>query len=106
MVENGKSVALGGLIRERVSDNELKVPVLGDIPIIGPAMFKSENDVVERTELLLLITPKVVRTDQDGLSILKDLADEMSNIELSFSTQNEAQDVTEMEPDDGVLAAS
>lgn len=106
MVENGKSVALGGLIRERVSDNELKVPVLGDIPIIGPAMFKSENDVVERTELLLLITPKVVRSDQDGLSILKDLADEMSNIELSFSTQNEAQDVTDMEPDDGVLAAS
>jgi len=92
MVENGKSIALGGLIRERISDNESKVPILGDIPLIGPAMFKSENDVIERTELLLLITPKVVRSEQDGLSILKDLANDMSSIELSFSSQHPERD--------------
>lgn len=92
MVENGKSIALGGLIRERISNNESKVPILGDIPLIGPAMFKSEKDVIERTELLLLITPKVVRSEQDGLSILKDLANDMSSIELSFSSQHPEQD--------------
>ena len=59
-VHSGETIALGGLIRERSSDGASGIPVLMDIPVLGN-VFKTTNRGVERTELLILITPRVVR---------------------------------------------
>jgi len=58
-VDHGQSVALGGLIRERREKSRDKVPVLGDVPVLGAA-FRSTRDSDERTELLVIITPKLI----------------------------------------------
>lgn len=88
-VDSGKSIALGGLIRERVSDNTAKVPFLGSIPFLGKALFQTTNDVKERTELLVLITPRVVRSQTESDDIIEDLARDMSFIEAVYAHEAE-----------------
>lgn len=56
---DGESTLLGGLISSNRSDGKTKVPLLGDIPVLGRA-FQSRKQVGTRTELLMLITPYVV----------------------------------------------
>lgn len=56
---DGESTLLGGLISSNRSDGKTKVPLLGDIPILGRA-FQSRKQVGTRTEMLMLITPYVV----------------------------------------------
>ncbi|WP_313228735.1 secretin N-terminal domain-containing protein [Stenotrophomonas acidaminiphila] len=66
---DGQSTLLGGLISSTHSDAKTKVPLLGDIPLIGRA-FQNRNKSGNRTELLLLITPYVLEdaTQVDDIS--------------------------------------
>lgn len=59
LVQNGETVVLGGVFEATRSYNESKVPVLGDIPIIGHA-FKTTNRSNTKQELLIFVTPKVL----------------------------------------------
>ncbi|MET0982098.1 MAG: type IV pilus secretin PilQ [Telluria sp.] len=59
MVENGGTVVLGGIYQQSERSNESKVPLLGDIPVVG-YLFKSEGRENTKTELLVFITPKIV----------------------------------------------
>lgn len=60
VVNDGQSLALGGLIQQTTKKSRTKIPLLGDIPFLGAA-FRSNDDQIKRTELLILITPHVVR---------------------------------------------
>lgn len=60
LVQDGESLALGGLIQEKNSIARGQVPILGDIPLIGNA-FKNKTDGINRTELIIFIRPRVVR---------------------------------------------
>ncbi len=64
MVKDNETVVLGGLITSRVENREQKVPILGDIPGLG-TLFRNQNDTSRRTELLLVLTPHVIRTVDD-----------------------------------------
>jgi general secretion pathway protein D len=64
-VADGEAVALGGLIQERNTVGRNSVPVLGDIPLLGNA-FGTKDDQINRTELLILIRPRVVRDGEDA----------------------------------------
>lgn len=57
---SGQTIALGGIIREHLQEYENKVPVLGDIPMVG-FFFKDIEDVKEKTETILLLTPHIIR---------------------------------------------
>jgi len=59
VAKDGLTVAIGGLIRNTVTKEENKVPILGDIPIIGNA-FKDKFESARRTEMVLLITPHIM----------------------------------------------
>ncbi|MFZ2301390.1 MAG: type IV pilus secretin PilQ [Gallionella sp.] len=65
MVENGGTVVIGGVFTQDVSDAINKVPVLGDVPVVG-WLFKSKVNSDKKTELLIFITPKIV---QDALNL-------------------------------------
>jgi len=67
-VDEGQSVVLGGLIREVQTRGQTKIPLLGDIPILGAA-FRSTTDVDRRTELLIVIRPRVIRRSSDAANI-------------------------------------
>ena len=59
-LRDGQSFAIGGLLNNVSQDERTKVPLLGDLPIIG-AMFRSKAERKERTQLVVLITPRLVR---------------------------------------------
>ncbi|MBL0710078.1 MAG: hypothetical protein JJV99_03525 [Colwellia sp.] len=64
VAQSGQTIILGGLISENISEGNKKTPWIADIPIIG-YLFKASGNGVSRTELIMLITPKVIdRTDQ------------------------------------------
>jgi len=65
---HGRTLAVGGLIRDETSDAEQKVPLLGDIPWLG-WLFKRKVVRRSRTELVLLVTPYVMRNGEDGEEI-------------------------------------
>ena len=58
-VENGGTVVLGGIFTQTEIDSELKVPLLGDIPVLG-RLFRSTRRTRDQTELLIFITPRII----------------------------------------------
>jgi general secretion pathway protein D len=64
-VTDGDAVALGGLIQERDTVNKNQMPILGDIPVLGKA-FGTKDDQINRTELLIIIRPRVMRDGEDA----------------------------------------
>jgi type II secretory pathway component GspD/PulD (secretin) len=67
-VKDGETVVIGGLITTTESEAESKVPFLGDIPGLG-ILFRATTRSKNRTELLVALTPRVVRTIEDGRRI-------------------------------------
>ncbi|MCK4248320.1 MAG: type II and III secretion system protein, partial [Candidatus Omnitrophica bacterium] len=62
IVKDGHTIAIGGLIKEKTVDTVVKVPILGDIPILG-YLFKHKANVLETTDLLIFITPRIIRAE-------------------------------------------
>ncbi|MFT6352394.1 MAG: type IV pilus assembly protein PilQ, partial [Neptuniibacter pectenicola] len=60
VVPDGQTIVLGGVFKNETSDSVNKVPLLGDLPIMG-ALFRNKESTSEKTELLIFITPKLVR---------------------------------------------
>ncbi|MDF1486402.1 type II secretion system secretin GspD [Ramlibacter sp. H39-3-26] len=75
-VRSGETLVLGGLIKDNTTNGRAGVPFLQDIPIIGNA-FGSTTVQNGRTELLVIITPRVVRTDQDARAVGGELREGM-----------------------------
>lgn len=71
-VRSGETLVLGGLIRDNGTDGSNGIPVVHEIPIFG-ALFGQKVRKQDRTELLVIITPRVVRSDQDARDISRDL---------------------------------
>jgi general secretion pathway protein D len=68
MAKDGLTVAVGGLIRTSVNKNERKVPLLGEIPVIG-RVFRSTIESEEDTETVLLITPRIMNAPGESEKI-------------------------------------
>jgi len=73
-VQDGETIALGGLIKNQVNKGRSTVPVLGDIPVLGHLFGDTTHDLV-RTELVVLLTPRVVRTPVDARAVTQALRD-------------------------------
>lgn len=70
LVRDQQTVVIGGLMRDRQSTSETKIPILGDLPIIG-ALFRTTTHTTEKTNLLLFLTPYVIRTPDDLRAIFE-----------------------------------
>ncbi|KPQ27008.1 MAG: type IV pilus assembly protein PilQ [Marinobacter excellens HL-55] len=62
LVANGETVVLGGIFQSEVATQTTKTPFLGDIPYLG-RLFKRTENIDERSELLIFITPKIIKND-------------------------------------------
>jgi type IV pilus assembly protein PilQ len=60
LVKDGQTVVLGGIMETERRDTEKKVPLLGDVPVLGN-LFKSKSKTNNRDELLIFITPRILR---------------------------------------------
>lgn len=75
-VKDGQTVVIGGLIQDIGTEKNSKVPVLGDLPILG-GLFRSSSSDIHQTELIMYITPRV-------LNISEDFETEMDDMEASI----------------------
>ncbi|WP_413287876.1 type II secretion system secretin GspD [Bdellovibrio sp. HCB337] len=75
VIKNEDTAVLGGLIRDRESETISKVPLLGDLPIIG-WLFKGRSTTKEKVNLLVFLTPKIIRNPTDQKTILNRKLDE------------------------------
>ncbi|MAQ14329.1 MAG: type II secretion system protein GspD [Sandaracinus sp.] len=64
MVRDQQTVVIGGLMRESVSRSETKIPILGDIPLLG-ALFRRQSTTRQKNNLLLFLTPYIIRDMRD-----------------------------------------
>jgi general secretion pathway protein D len=64
-VKSGHTLVLGGLIRETASDGRSGIPFLSKIPLLG-YLFSSSTDTFNKTELILLVTPRVISSQKDA----------------------------------------
>jgi len=88
-VHNQETVALGGLIRDRLEKATTAVPLLSEMPILGN-LFRSINDSATRTELLVLIRPRVVRNQDDARAVTEELRQKLPG--LLFDGESRSED--------------
>jgi type IV pilus assembly protein PilQ len=60
IIRDGETIVIGGLIDEQMRESANKVPLLGDIPVLG-VFFRNTSDSKRRSELLVFVTPRIVR---------------------------------------------
>ena len=75
-VQDGETVALGGLISNQVSKGRSTIPLFGNIPVLGH-LFGDTTGGLLRTELVVLLTPHVVRTPVDAEAVTRELRDKI-----------------------------
>lgn len=78
-VQSGETVALAGMMRERQESGDAGVPGLKKVPIIG-GLFRSRKNTSVRTELIVLITPHVVRDPNEMRQLTQDLKNSLSSV--------------------------
>ena len=78
-VRSGETLVLGGLIRDNSTSGKQGIPLLQDIPVLGK-LFGANSKNVARTELLVVITPRVVRNDVDLIAIGQEMRDRMKGL--------------------------
>lgn len=82
-VPDGETIVVGGLMRNQKIETETKVPILGDIPLLG-WFFKSKSSENTKTNLLIFITPRVVTESEKIKAITEEKQAEMKKIQDSY----------------------
>ena len=78
-VRSGETLVLGGLIKDNVRNSKSGVPILSAIPVVG-ALFGTHGSSANRTELLVILTPRVLRSDDDARAVSRELRDRMKGL--------------------------
>ncbi|MEM1544714.1 MAG: secretin N-terminal domain-containing protein [Candidatus Bathyarchaeia archaeon] len=71
MVKDGQTVVIGGFMRDRIEEVETGIPILKNLPLIGP-LFKRTEKAKSRTELMVFLTPRIVRTPDELRQLLEE----------------------------------
>ena len=66
-IKDGETLAIGGLIQENEQKTVQKIPVLGDLPVIGAA-FRSSSTSKSKTELVIMLTPKIINDGENSVA--------------------------------------
>ena len=80
IVQDGQTIVIGGLIDDITTTSETKVPVLGDIPILG-WLFRDTGESTEKTNLYIFLTPRVIKNPMEAESVLQEKQDHMNSVQ-------------------------
>jgi general secretion pathway protein D len=78
-VQDGQTIGLAGLIRDSSTLGNQGIPWLKDVPVLG-LLAGNQNNMRQRTELLMLLTPHVVHDGRDARELTEDLRDQLGNV--------------------------
>ncbi len=76
-VSDDETIALGGLIQDRETAGKTKVPIAGDVPVLGAA-FGQKTDANSRTELIIFIRPRVIRDMEEAKQVTEEFRRQLS----------------------------
>jgi general secretion pathway protein D len=79
IVRDNQTIVIGGLIDDTTTESETKVPVLGDIPILG-WLFRNTSETTTKTNLYIFITPRVIENPAEAQSVLQNKKGQMDEI--------------------------
>ena len=88
LVDDGGILILGGLIAEEVSDTESKVPLLGDIPIIG-FLFRTQNTTKTKQNLMVFLRPSILRDSKDAAFVTNEKYNHLRGVESGAYNQED-----------------
>lgn len=88
VVKNAQTVAIAGLIRDNKSTIEHKIPLLGDIPLLG-WLFKFQTKKAEKTNLMIFLTPHIIKESEDADTILKEKKEKMEEFKKERGIEGE-----------------
>jgi len=101
-VKDQETIVIGGLISESTSDSVAKVPILGDIPLLG-WLFKEKVKTKARTELMIFITPYVMENPDDVEKVTRHAKAEASQTDKKFDMDDLKLDRTQRKPSKGKI---
>lgn len=93
VVKDNETVVIGGLIDDTTSVDTYKVPLLGDIPLLG-SLFKTRSKPEDKTNLFIFITPHIIRNQDEAAAIYKKKLHDFGNIEEWVIKMNEKRTLT------------
>lgn len=77
MVNDGEGLALGGMMQTNKSVTKTQVPIIGDVPLLGNA-FRQKDNQIAKTELIIIITPHVIRNLDEARAVTDEFRHELS----------------------------
>jgi general secretion pathway protein D len=86
VVDDGELLVIGGLIEDRYTDRNSKVPLLGDMPWLG-ALFRSESRTKTRTNLIVFLRPLIVRDRETASTVSRERHDEVRQLQQRSQPQ-------------------
>ena len=91
LASHNETIVLGGLIQDDVTDTKKKVPVLGDIPVLG-RLFRSDSKTREKTNLLVFLRPTVINTGEEAEATTQRKYGDIWEVEIN-STDSEIDEL-------------
>jgi len=86
ILRHGESIIIGGLVKNYNTSSETKVPLLGDIPLVGEALFTSQNDSEQEDNLVIILTPYIV-DKSENLSKLQRKLGLLANLQKKYNLE-------------------
>ncbi len=86
VVRDRQTMVIGGLIRDKVNSTTSKVPLLGDIPILG-WLFKYNTTTVQKVNLMIFITPYIIKNESDVAELTKNKADALEKFREKYKIE-------------------
>lgn len=83
LIDNDDVLVLGGLIRDEVMETQSKVPLLGDIPLLG-RLFRSNSDVLVKRNLMVFIHPVILADRRSGLAVTQERYQQIRQRQIDF----------------------
>lgn len=93
VIKDNETIVIGGLVGDSTQDNNYKVPLLGDIPILG-WFFKTHYTSREKTNLYVFLTPHIVRTQQEAAGLYQEKRETMGEVVEGIIKLNEKKPET------------
>ena len=84
IVKNGETIILGGLIKKVTGMGQSKIPLLGEIPVLGELLFTHDSNVERQQNVVIYLTPYIVRSSSD-LQELKTLLLELEQVQEQYN---------------------
>ncbi len=102
-VQSGQTVALGGLIQDNKTNTKVGIPGLSAIPFLG-ALFRYTTDTITRSELLVLVSPRIIRDTRGAMDITNELRQRMEDLarleaKIAPKREDSAEEKPEEEPE-------